>query len=191
MLIAKPSGSVLFQCFTRFLLTKLWFQVSIPSPEKGDISDLLVEDAQPVVDNEIWHITVRDCRKKSIRAYFILEPTCEVIGHPTTITTSTSSVENSGNLLELESVRMDWSNYIEQYRLSEPLHGSPSSLFHHLKCSNTEEYQGGISKVWLSRIREEGELGAYKKVVAERYVIACVVGNRWASPVSFFVYLGQ
>ncbi|TDL17842.1 hypothetical protein BD410DRAFT_534166 [Rickenella mellea] len=50
-----------------------------------------------------------------------------------------------------------------------------------------EEYENGISKHWLRRVANEtdAEVGKYKRAVAERYVVACVVGNsisgKWMS----------
>ena len=41
-----------------------------------------------------------------------------------------------------------------------------------------EEYDRGISKLWLKRMGNEGLVGGVKKAIAERYVLACVVGNR-------------
>jgi hypothetical protein len=57
----------------------------------------------------------------------------------------------------------------------------------HLKWTNHEEYERGISKLWLKRIQNEGELGAAKLDAAERYVLACVVSNRLAFVLLFTV----
>ena len=54
-------------------------------------------------------------------------------------------------------------------------------LLYYLKTTNTEEYRNGISILWLKRISEEKEVGQYKRKIAERYILACVVGNRLAN----------
>lgn len=54
----------------------------------------------------------------------------------------------------------------------------PMSLISHLKWQNHEEYHQGISKLWLKNIAKEKELGIAKRVAAERYLLACVAGNR-------------
>lgn len=161
-------------------MTRLWFEVSIPYIDYSDIYSLFVEDVQPVVNKEIWSIKIKDRRKKSIQSYYILESTCEVIG------SSESSLMGSSNISQTSiTMRVDWSNYITQYQSTEQTHDSPSFLLNRLKTPNAEEYYGGISKVWISRVEREGDLGAYKKTVAKRYIIACVVGNRYI----FLVYL--
>ena len=144
-----------------------------------------VEDAQEIVEGEIWSITTRtplphptapNHIKKEI--FYVLERTCEVIGHPTApaylIEPSESDLEAGGDL------RADWSAYIDHRQLPTGAHTlPPPPLLANLKCQNQEEYYRGLSKLWIKRIAEEGDAGVVKKTVAERYVLACVVGNRF------------
>lgn len=156
----------------RFLLTRLFFSISVGS--KYFNSKGIVTDAQELVDGEIWSVTI-SCEKR-IQVFYVLEATCEVVGHPPW------SPTESLNLLAVArtnalSIRADWSAYINE-------HISPSAtvkllpLLEHLKWTNHEEYDRGISKLWLNKIQRDGELGTAKRVVAERYVLACIVGNR-------------
>lgn len=120
-------------------------------------------DAQEVIKGEIWCITMQH---RSVReSFYVLEATCEVVGRPPT-------TQNQPGALP---VRADWSAYIEQ-RAS--VHSSESTLVGHICWTNHEEYDRGISRHWLKRMRREGKIGAALEVIAGRYVLACVVGNR-------------
>lgn len=105
---------------------------------------------------------------------YVLEATCEVIGHPEVRMDGENALQNTIPL------RADWSAYVHQHltRMGGIYH---SSLMERLKWANYEEYSRGISKLWLSRIEAEGKIGAAKRVVAERYVLACVVSNRYGN----------
>ena len=91
------------------------------------------------------------------------------------------------------ALRADWTTYIQQQVSNHRQGNAVQSLLSHLKWANYEEYNRGISKLWLTRIASESLLGLAKKVVAERYVLACVVDNRcvdicfWASRIDFGV----
>lgn len=156
-------------CIIRFLLTYLFFVVSVGGG--GYVSEkLVVTDAQKVVGGEIWSVTVCTPRFKEI--FYVLEATCEVIGH------SMMSLNTSAPLSNPISLRADWSAYIN-HRISPSLSNIQlPSLLEHLKWTNHEEYNRGISRFWLNKTQGEGELGTAKRVVAERYILACVVGNR-------------
>ncbi|KAG1818454.1 uncharacterized protein BJ212DRAFT_1345612 [Suillus subaureus] len=106
-----------------------------------------VEDAQEVVKGEIWVITIRD--GNSLSEFYVLESTCEVIGRA--LNAPHLEVYSSG-------LRADWSRYISCHT---GVSAGPRSL---------------ISEN-LRRISSEGDVGLSKKVVAERYVLACVVAN--------------
>lgn len=163
----------------RFLLTRLFFYVSLGhgsdvlQPPKGLYG--LVLNAQEVIPHEIWTITVQSY--SSIDTFYVLEATCEVIGEQ----------EAAGTFPSSHSLRTDWSSYIAARRslLSPPVASKDSlGLLEHLQWSNHEEYSRGISKVWLSRIEREGDAGSEKLEVARRYILACVVSNRYQSSIN-------
>lgn len=129
----------------------------------------VVTDVQQVIENEIWTIMLFFPTTSSTQIFYVLESTCEVVGHATPATSATSSV--------VTPLRADWSDYIEQRTSGSQAFGS-SSLMDHVKWANYEEYDRGISRLWMKRSALEGELGAAKRAVAERYILACVVGNR-------------
>jgi hypothetical protein len=131
----------------------------------------VVIDAQELVEGEMWKITTRS--SSSTNVWYVLEATCEVVGHPLPST----SLDQPD--LSRPPLRADWRAYIESQTSQPPTSGRTTPLMEHLKWTNHEEYERGISKLWLKRIRAEGELGTAKLLVAERYVLACVVGNRF------------
>ncbi|KAJ7212246.1 hypothetical protein GGX14DRAFT_519842 [Mycena pura] len=156
----------------RFLLTRLFFQVSVGSGKgaKGWQEGQVV-DAQQLVKDEVWMITVQHSAT-STESFYVLEQTCEPL---------TATVDSPSTGL---AVRQDWSAYIADRALS--VHDSPPPpLLSYLSWTNHEEYSYGISRLWLKRIDSEGEMGKVKRRTAERYVFACVVGNslsgRWMS----------
>ncbi|KAJ6619524.1 hypothetical protein B0H10DRAFT_2026031 [Mycena sp. CBHHK59/15] len=158
----------------RFLLTRLFFRVSVGDGKGGQgWQEGQIVDAQQLVEDEVWKITIRHS-STSRESFYVLEPTCE----PLTATADSSSTRLP--------VRSDWSAYIA-HRLLPPLVHKvpPPPLMEYLSWTNHEEYERGISRLWLKRIEAEGEIGAMKRRTAERYIFACVVGNslsgRWMS----------
>ena len=139
-----------------------------PQSEKGCRTITKVEE---VIPDEIWKITVQS--SSSNRVYFVVEATCEVIGQ---------SDEGNNRSAKTCYLRPDWEEYIETKLGSLPLPAPPCDvplgLLEHLHWSNHEEYAKGISKIWMARIRTEGDLGLAKLTVAQRYITACVVSNR-------------
>ncbi|GLB38255.1 hypothetical protein LshimejAT787_0501200 [Lyophyllum shimeji] len=162
----------------RFLLTRLFFEVSV-----GHETDktAMINDAQEVVEGEIWSVEIRSSKGKEI--LYVLEATCEVMGRPPAPAVL-DRPDQTNAPIEALPLRADWSAYISQYLLASK-RTRPPSLMDQLKWTNHEEYDRGISKLWLSRVQGEGEMGAAKLLVAERYILACVVGNgvsgRWMS----------
>lgn len=134
-----------------------------------------VVDAQAVLEGEIWCITMQHRNAKE--SLYVLEATCEVVGY-------LPAVEKS-QLASLP-VRADWSAYIERRILPSSVpETSPPTMMEHICWTNHEEYERGISRHWLKRMRREGKIGAVLEVIAGRYILACVVGNsvsgRWKS----------
>ncbi|KAJ7644028.1 hypothetical protein FB45DRAFT_896715 [Roridomyces roridus] len=157
----------------RFLLTRLFFQISVGGSKEGKSwIEGQVVDAQQLVQDEIWAITVRHTTG-ALESFYVLEATCEPLA---TLTDPQQAAL---------PVRTDWSAYIAHrsrgVQESTPLR----RLLDHLSWTNHEEYLSGISRLWLKRIEAEGEIGTAKRIVAERYILACVVGNsvsgRWMS----------
>ncbi|KAK7048247.1 hypothetical protein R3P38DRAFT_2868228 [Favolaschia claudopus] len=149
----------------RFLLTRLFFQVSVGGEKEGrGWNEGQIVDAQELVKDEIWMITVR--HSTSTESFYVLEPTCEPL---TSVPTSTSAEV---------PVRADWSAYIAHRAAPASAQNSPARrLLDYLSWPNHEEYQLGISRIWQKRIEGEGEIGRKKCIVAERYILACVVAN--------------
>lgn len=166
---------------SRFLLTRLFFVISIGHDPRS-MHDSTIIGAQEVVPDEIWCISTRSSR--GIEKFHVLLLTCEVVGRSSPALASSESPQPTESDPPL---RADWTAYIHS-RLSpshEPpapssrdYHQAPASLIERLKWTNHEEYERGISRLWLARIDKEGEMGLVKRTVAQRYVMACVVGNR-------------
>ncbi|KAG2070344.1 hypothetical protein BDR04DRAFT_1018999 [Suillus decipiens] len=150
----------------RFILTRLWFTLSVGTNEQDPSAWLkhTVEDAREVVKGEIWAITIRD--GNSLSEFYVLESTCEVIGRA--LNAPQLEVYFSG-------LRADWSRYISSHTSVSA--GPRNLISENLRWANYEEYDRGISRHWLCRISGEGDVGLSKKVVAERYVLACVLAN--------------
>ena len=130
-------------------------------------SEEIVLDTQEIIPNEIWRVTITKADAASSTCnFYVLEGTCEVVGF------AESSSEHQPQEVPL---RADWSAYIHHRRHSST---SPSSLYNHIKWDGYEEYEKGISRLWLSRL-SDGDEDKMKLVVARRYVFACVVGNRY------------
>ncbi|TFY61292.1 hypothetical protein EVJ58_g4607 [Rhodofomes roseus] len=166
---------------------KLWFALSIGSGNNDSISiawlQAVVVDVQPIISGEIWGVTVEhDLGSSRIReTFYVLEATCEPVGCPGP---ANSPEQEQNGHLDVVPVRADWSDYINRLRSSNgPAH---IKLLDQMKWAGHEEYERGISHVWLKRIQREGELGQAKRIVAERYVLACVIANR--SDSSFLRY---
>lgn len=70
-------------------------------------------------------------------------------------------------------IRQDWGSHIVALGQDRS-----TSIWKYLRCANEEDFERGISKLWLKRIANEGHLGAMKRAVAQRYVMASVVANR-------------
>jgi hypothetical protein len=135
----------------------------------------IVTDAQEVVPGEIWCITAQTAGQPK-EQFYVLEATCEVIGHPPPPPQATPSVTNLGNATNL---RRDWSEWIA-HRSAPSTELTPKApLFAMMRWAHAEEYHLGIAKAWLDRLLKEGEVGAFKRAIAERYVLASVVGNRY------------
>ncbi|OBZ68978.1 hypothetical protein A0H81_11080 [Grifola frondosa] len=138
-----------------------------------------ITDAQEAVKNEVWRITVvypsmlSSERGIEREVFYVLESTCEVVGRSLSrlhgqglddIQHGVVSVRVTGLLTSLDTC----------FSSSD---ASPIPLLAHLKWANREEYENGISRLWLKRVAVESTLGVAKRAIAERYVLACVVGN--------------
>lgn len=158
----------------RFLLTRVWFALSVLGDGR-DCTRLFVTDAREVIRGEIWCVDVVnldvDGSESLKESFYVLEETCEVIGR-------LAPADTEDSTRRAQSLRVDWSDYVQSCLLPTGFHSSPPiPLRNHLRWTNAEEYDKGISKVWLKRIEKEGPLGLYKRRIAERYILACVVGN--------------
>jgi hypothetical protein len=146
-------------------MTRFYFLISVQGMDHPDARrQHIIVDCNEVVKDEIWTVTV--CCQGMREEYYVLEPTCEVIG---------CQVSNSSQSYGLQP-RGDWSSYISQ-RVSED---AGVSLFERLRWTNQEDYEKGISKHWLNRIRKEGQVGEAKARVARKYILACIVANGYS-----------
>ncbi len=159
-------------------MSRFWFALSLGGNGSEAWLRSVITDVKETVAGEIWSVVVTSASSEGPRLdpYYVLDATCEVVGHPpepvhpTCVSITTPQASNN---LSQVPLRADWSTYIDTH-----VDGSLGSLLSHLKCANCEEYERGISQLWLRRVALEGEQGAAKRAVAERYVLACVVGNR-------------
>ncbi|KAJ7134474.1 hypothetical protein C8R44DRAFT_610238, partial [Mycena epipterygia] len=158
----------------RFMLTRLFFQVSVGGGKDGKgWEEGQIVDAQQLAKDEVWMITVQHSATSS-ESFYVLESTCEPL---------TAIADSPAAGLP---VRADWSAYIAHRTSAQ---APAPRLLDCLSWTNHEEYQLGISRLWLKRIQSEGELGSVKRVTAERYILACVVGNRRVSPLVPFPFV--
>jgi len=125
----------------------------------------VVSDVEETVKGEIWYVTIRNSRSGCLQAFHVLEATCEVLGF----------VEGARSD---DYLRADWAAYIQQ-RKKNPDNRSP--LCEAMRWADHAEYERGISRHWLRRTAQMGPQGAVLRTIAERYTLACVVGNRQAT----------
>ena len=189
---ANPTPNRLVGIFTtdkyfRFALTRAWFELSVGSPHDSRTNANswfhgTVIDVQEVVPAEVWAVTIeyaanrtRPSRRETL---YVLEATCEVIGRPAAGVADSASGVGAASY----PLRVDWSTYVARRMVL--VHGTENStteqLLSHLKWACQEDYDHGISTLWLRRIATEGSAGAAKRTVAQRYVLASVIGNRSA-----------
>ena len=116
--------------------------------------------------DEIWKVRVQTEEKTSC-TLFVLGFTGEAIG--------CQPGEEGSALL----VRSDWMKYMDS--ATGATRGARCGLWDNLRCANEEEYVKGISKAWIQNVEQEGDVGTAKRLVAERYVMASVMPNRYLS----------
>ncbi|KAF9242561.1 hypothetical protein BU15DRAFT_43896 [Melanogaster broomeanus] len=163
----------------RFVLTRMWFAVSIGAygHDSSAWTKTIVKNVREVVKDEIWRVDVQ--YSSTTEAFYVLEATCEVIGHPPSLEQNQMV---AGHLL-----RADWTAYIigRLSQSSPPAALGRFSLLGSVRWSNSEDYCQGISKVWLYRVSDQDEGAIAKRGVAEKYILASVVANgisgRWMS----------
>ena len=117
-----------------------------------------------IVKGEIWSVTTHNVISGYQQVFYVLEATCEVLG---------LAGDSRGDDEHLH-VRLDWAGYIEQ-RKANP---NTSPLCDAMRWADHAEFDRGISRHWLSRMAQMGEQGLALRMIAERYTLACVVGNR-------------
>ncbi|KAI1794840.1 hypothetical protein LXA43DRAFT_1112454 [Ganoderma leucocontextum] len=174
---ASPDNPKQLSVAIRFALTRAWFEFSVGSPRDSRTNPDswlrgTVVDVQEVVPAEVWSVTIEYAatltRPRRRDTLYVLEGTCEVIGRPAL--GMSHSVGDVGYPL-----RVDWSTYIA-HRMAMTS-STDTRLLSHLKWACQEDYDRGISTLWLRRTAAEDHAGAAKRTVAERYVMASVVGN--------------
>lgn len=99
-----------------------------------------------------------------------------MVGHPPAPNDPVAVSEEKHRSLLL---RADWTAFIQAYLHRNRTDMPTPTIISHLKWENHEEYEQGISRLWLRRVSSEGDAGSAKRAVAFRYVLACIVGNRY------------
>jgi len=148
-------------------LTRLWFSLSAGtecgrSIRTNWLNDTIT-DVVEIVEGEIWCVTIRNTISGHLQAFHVLEATCEVLG----LAGGTSGDE--------QHLRLDWARYIEQRKVNPD---APSPFCDTMRWADHAEFERGLSRHWLRRTAQMGEHGAALRTIAERYTLACVVGNR-------------
>lgn len=166
-------------------MSKSWFAISKCSSTSDTTPWLysVVVSVREVVSDEVWEVTTMTVAQGSTTAkkemFYVLEPTCEVIGCPPTVTsTHTEAPPNTQRTLP---IRADWSEYVTD-RTIPFAEATGNRLLDRVQWANYEEYQNGISRHWLGQTQGEGQVGESKRRVAEKYVLASVVENRYGIP---------
>ncbi|KAH8824893.1 hypothetical protein DL96DRAFT_1611180 [Flagelloscypha sp. PMI_526] len=176
ILWTNPDSTSQINVVLRFLLSAVFVSFSVGNNAASLFSGLIV-DAKETAQPEIWQLAIR--HGDSLNTLYILAATGEPLGGPEQIS-SARDVDSDNNGCGVH-VRADWAAFISCHR--EVL--ASTSLRDRIRWQNHEEYDHGLSTLWLKRVEREGVVGLYKKVVAERYVFACVVGNslsgKWMS----------
>ncbi|KAH9161139.1 hypothetical protein EDB89DRAFT_1861904 [Lactarius sanguifluus] len=158
---ASPDNEKQLTVALRFLLTRLWFGLSCATGVQTNWLYDVVTDVEETVKGEIWYVTTRNSRSGHLQAFHVLEATCEVLGF----------VEGACRDAFL---RADWAAYVQR-RKENPDNGLP--FYEAMRWADHAEYERGISRHWLRRTAQMGPHGAALRTIAERYTLACVVGN--------------
>lgn len=166
-------------------MSKIWFAIS-KCPRASDAAFWLhsvVMNVREVIPDEVWEVTTMTVAQGSTAAkeetFYVLEPTCEVIGRPPN--KPVSLPETIPNTQHSFPIRADWSEYVTD-RIILSTEAAGKRLLDRVQWAHFEEYQHGISRHWLTRTQGEGEVGELKRRVAEKYVLASVVENRYGVP---------
>lgn len=140
----------------------------------------VVISAREIVSDEIWEITTTTIAQGSTagkkETFHVLGSTYEVIGRPpNTPAPLSETIPNAQHSLP---IRVDWSEYVAD-RMISPTGVPRERLLDRVQWAHYEEYQNGISRYWLTRTQGEGEVGKLKRRVAEKYILASVIENRY------------
>ncbi|PCH39764.1 hypothetical protein WOLCODRAFT_67849 [Wolfiporia cocos MD-104 SS10] len=194
---ASPDSERQLSIAIRFVTSRLWFALSVGSGSRDMSSNpwlrRAVVDTQEVIQGEIWSVTTalpsNSARHLQLReTFYVLEATCEVIGRQADGSLPGNGKQHDQSNINTYPARADWSAYIAENMPSSTVTHSCARLNELVKWPNHEEYERGISRLWLNRVSGEGKLGEVKRAVAERYVFACLVANsisgRWMSATS-------
>ncbi|KAJ3519242.1 hypothetical protein NM688_g9329 [Phlebia brevispora] len=169
----KPIGSLCV--LPRFIMTRLWFALSIGGEGSDSWQQEIVVDVQEIIRGETWSIKLQT-NTNQCKTVYVLEATCEVVGHPPA--PARPGLASQGSKEKSPVLRADWSAYISKH--VSPAQGAyttaSTAILEHLKWENHEEYDKGISKLWSRNIICD-TLGEAKRAVAMRYILA--VSGQW------------
>ena len=148
------------------MLTRIWSALSSATEYERNVRTSClydtITDVVEVVKGEIWCVTTNNTISGHVQVFHVLEATCEVLGL-------------AGATCGGKDLRLDWEGYIQQRKTN--LHDT-SPLRDAMRWADHAEFEHGISRHWLRRTAQMGIEGAALRVIAERYTLACVVGNR-------------
>lgn len=147
----------------RFTTTRLWFE-GCSRRDASRWPHVAVTDAQQVVENKLWAISVFFPETASTHICYVLASTGQIIKGSTSAAFAARAIKTPS--------RAGWSDYIDQA-------SSPCSLMDHVTWVNHEEYDRGINRLWLKHFA----LQVAKRTVAERYIIARIVANMQVRPI--------
>lgn len=158
----------------RFILTLFYFLVSVhgvdhPAARRKHA----IVECKEIIKDEIWIVSVSSLGVQD--NFYVLEPTCEVIGCQEKAVCGTER-----DPVQQIVPRADWSSYISEYAYTDSgISPGGKSLFERVKWTNHEEYDKGIGKHWLKMMNEEAPKSNVRVQIAQKYILACMVANRY------------
>ncbi|QRV94792.1 SAP domain protein [Ceratobasidium sp. AG-Ba] len=165
----------------RFVSTRLVFALARRYEHNDAWTKEAVVGAEEVVPDEIWKVTTKAQGEEKTESFYVLFDTGEVIGHAPQcrspgIIFGQRVARGRGHLEIFDEprgngivLRNDWARYIDSIE-----RGDVPSLQDAITSADQEFYVAGISSFWL---RGPGGADPLLKMIAARYVLACVEPN--------------
>ncbi|KAH7097695.1 hypothetical protein BKA62DRAFT_623559 [Auriculariales sp. MPI-PUGE-AT-0066] len=157
----------------RFLMTKAWYVLNAQDSTQAQLwLCAKVVDVHEVISAQVWSITER--RGMTDTVLHVLYETCEVIG---CAGASDQPLVSSG-IPQIPLMRGDWASFVTEVSHSTTP-SAKTSLFDRVVWHNGEEYESGISKLFLRRASSFNTSTEWvdKIAIAKRYILSCVAPN--------------